>query len=88
MVDPARWGGRGRELPDLVEVLQTAVVRRRKVRLGYTNRARERTQRLVDPWGLVDKDDVWYLVAGTEGGQRTFRVDRVVDALVTDLAAE
>ena len=34
----------------------------------------------MDPWGLVDKDGVWYLVAGTEAGQRTFRVDRVVAA--------
>ena len=33
-------------------------------------------ERVVDPWGLVDKDDVWYLIAGTEHGPRTFRVDR------------
>jgi predicted DNA-binding transcriptional regulator YafY len=68
-------------------VLQSAVVRRRKVRLSYGNRAGERSVRLVDPWGLVDKDDVWYLVAGTEAGQRTFRVDRIADAVVTDVAA-
>lgn len=88
VVDPARWGERGRERPDLVGVLQTAVVRRRKVRLGYTNRAGARTRRLVDPWGLVDKDEVWYLVAGTGDGQRTFRVDRIADAEVTDLPFE
>lgn len=88
VIDPARWGARGRDRPVMVEALQDAVVRRRKVRLGYVNRARERTDRLVDPWGLVDKDDVWYLVAGTERGQRTFRVDRVVDAVVTDTPAE
>jgi predicted DNA-binding transcriptional regulator YafY len=88
VIDPARWGERGRERPDLVQVLQTAVVRRRRVRLAYANRVHERTQRLVDPLGLVDKDDVWYLVAGTEAGHRTFRVDRIIDAVVTDLAAE
>src|SRR5690606_12047043 len=33
---------------------------------------------------LVDKDGVWYLVAGTERGARTFRVDRVLAASVTD----
>jgi predicted DNA-binding transcriptional regulator YafY len=38
----------------------------------------------VEPWGLVDKDEVWYLVAGTERGQRTFRVDRMEDAELTD----
>jgi predicted DNA-binding transcriptional regulator YafY len=88
VIDPTRWGEHGRERPDLVEVLQTAVVRRRKVRLVYANRAREQTQRLVDPLGLVDKDDVWYLLAETDDGQRTFRVDRVIEAVVTDLAAE
>ncbi len=87
VVDPASWGERDRERPDLVEALQAAVVRRRKVRLDYRNRARDRTQRLVDPWGLVDKDDVWYLLAGTDGGQRTFRVDRIAEAVVTDLVA-
>ena len=46
----------------------------------YGGRARERTERLVDPWGLADKDAVWYLIAGTAAGQRTFRLDRVVEA--------
>lgn len=87
VVDPTGWGGRGRDRPDLVELLQSAVVRQRKVRLAYTGRTRERTERLVDPWGLVDKDEVWYLVAGTGQGQRTFRVDRIDTAEVTDLPA-
>ena len=84
MVDPAGWGEHSREYPELVRDLQRAVVRRRKVRLSYTNRARERTERVVDPWGLVDKDGIWYLVAGSESGRRTFRVDRIVGAAITD----
>jgi predicted DNA-binding transcriptional regulator YafY len=88
VVDATRWGERDRERPALVQVLQAAVVRRRKVRLTYAGRRKEPGERLVDPWGLVDKDDVWYLVAGTPDGQRTFRVDRVADAAVTDLAAD
>jgi predicted DNA-binding transcriptional regulator YafY len=56
--------------------------------LTYNSSARERTERLVDPWGLVDKDDIWYLLAGTERGQRTFRVDRVIGAEPTDQPAE
>jgi predicted DNA-binding transcriptional regulator YafY len=31
----------------------------------------------VDPLGLVVKNSIWYLVAGTAAGQRTFRVSRV-----------
>jgi predicted DNA-binding transcriptional regulator YafY len=88
MIDPTRWGERDRDRPELVDVLQSAVVGRRKVRLTYAGRTRERTERLVDPWGLVDKDDIWYLVAGTERGQRTFRVDRIVAAEPTEQPAQ
>jgi predicted DNA-binding transcriptional regulator YafY len=88
VVDSTRWGERDRTRPARITTLQDAVIRRRKVALEYENPGRHRTQRLVDPWGLVDKDDVWYLVAGTEKGQRTFRVDRIVEATVTDTAAE
>ncbi|HEU4539658.1 MAG TPA: YafY family protein [Jiangellaceae bacterium] len=88
MIDPTRWGERDRDRPELVDLLQAAVVRRRKVRLTYTSRSRERTERLVDPWGMVDKDDIWYLVAGTERGQRTFRVDRIAEAEPTEQPAE
>ncbi|GAA1833729.1 hypothetical protein GCM10009682_60190 [Luedemannella flava] len=84
MVDPTRWGDRERDRPALVDRLQDAVVARRRVRLTYGGRTGERTERLVDPWGLVDKDEVWYLVAGTDRGQRTFRVDRIVAAEATD----
>lgn len=88
VIDPARWGEHPKARPPLVEALQTAAVRRRKVRLVYTGRTRARTERLIDPWGLVEKDDVWYLLAGTERGQRTFRVDRVVSAEMTKEVAE
>lgn len=83
IVDPADWGENQRERPAMVGLLQDATVRRRKVRLVYANWAQKQTERLVDPWGLIDKDDLWYLIAGTEKGRRTFRVDRIVDAEVT-----
>jgi predicted DNA-binding transcriptional regulator YafY len=85
LIDSARWGERERARPDLVGVLQSVVVRRRQVRLTYTSRQRERTERLVDPWGLVAKDDIWYVLAGTDRGRRTFRVDRIVAADPTDM---
>ena len=88
MIDPTRWGERDRRQPEVVALLQAAVIRRRKVRLTYEGSARERTERLVDPWGLVDKDDIWYLIAGTERGQRTFRIDRIIAAEPTDQPAE
>jgi predicted DNA-binding transcriptional regulator YafY len=88
MVDPAGWGEPDRSRPELVDLLQDAVVRRRKVLLTYRSGAREHSERLVDPWGLVDKDDIWYLIAGTDRGRRTFRVERIVAAAPTGQAAE
>ena len=88
MIDSARWGDQDREKPAVVDVLQAAVVKRHKVRITYAKHARDRSVRLVAPWGLVDKDDVWYLIAGTDKGQRTFRVDRVVEVEPTDEPAE
>lgn len=86
LVDQAGWGERVKDRPPMVSLLQDAVIARRRVRLTYAGR--EQSERLVDPWGLVDKDDVWYLVAGTSKGRRTFRVDRVVSAVATAEAAD
>jgi predicted DNA-binding transcriptional regulator YafY len=88
LVDPAPWGEHDRARPATVDVLQSAVIARRRVRLTYTDARRARSERLVDPWGLVAKDDVWYLVAGTERGRRTFRVDRIAAAEPTGEPAE
>jgi predicted DNA-binding transcriptional regulator YafY len=86
VLDSTKWGELEKPRPPLVETLQTAVVRRRKVRLTYGGRGGP-SERLIDPWGLANKNDIWYLLAGTDKGQRTFRVDRVVDAELTDLEA-
>ena len=87
VLDPAGWGGLGPNRNKLVEDLQQAVVRRRRVRLAYRSRSRGPFDGLVDPWGLVDKAGTWYLVGGTDDGQRTFRLDRVETVTVTDLEA-
>ncbi|WP_280366810.1 helix-turn-helix transcriptional regulator [Nocardia wallacei] len=79
VVDPVGWGGREAAAPEPVGWLQQAVVRRGRIELVYERRG-ERSRRQVDPWGLVDKDGIWYLVAGTDRGRRTFRVDRIVAA--------
>ncbi|PRX45016.1 putative DNA-binding transcriptional regulator YafY [Prauserella shujinwangii] len=83
MIDPARWGEPDRDRPEPLDLLQDAVIRRRELRLTYVSGARQRSERVVAPWGLVDKDDIWYLIAGTERGRRTFRVDRIGHAEAT-----
>ncbi len=83
-IDPARWGDPVRPEPALVRELRPAVIQRRRVRLTYQGRGADRSHRLVEPLGVVDKDGVWYLLAGTDRGRRTFRVDRIVAAEPTD----
>src|SRR5262245_21303614 len=67
VLDPANWGDHriAASTPHL-EVLQRAVVDGRQVRLGYSDRRRTRTERVVHPLGLVEKGSVWYLVGGTD----------------------
>ncbi|MFF0268007.1 helix-turn-helix transcriptional regulator [Kribbella sp. NPDC004536] len=83
VIDPARWGEHVKERPELVRRLQDTVVRRQQVRLVYAGRGRGTSERVVEPLGLVDKDDIWYLIAGTPNGRRTFRVDRIEHAAPT-----
>ena len=77
VLDPAGWGGTARPRPAHLDALQRAVVDGVQVRLAYADRTRSETERVVHPLGLVEKDSIWYLVADTANGMRTFRVNRV-----------
>jgi predicted DNA-binding transcriptional regulator YafY len=48
-----------------------------QVKLGYADRTRTESTRVVHPLGLVDKGSTWYLIANTDKGLRTFRLNRV-----------
>ena len=61
----------------MLGVVQQAVVDGRRAMLEYVAANGTSTRRVVDPLGLALKGSVWYLLAGTEKGQRTFRVDRM-----------
>ncbi|HWV75792.1 MAG TPA: WYL domain-containing protein [Isoptericola sp.] len=84
VVDREGWSAAGRVRPPEVDALQRAVVERRRVRIDYTGATGWSSRRVLDPWGLVDKDGTWYLVAGADRGPRTFRVDRIGELEVTD----
>lgn len=86
-VEPAGWGDADPSQPPIVDLLQASVVRQRQVDLDYVNRSGIRSNRRVSPWGVVHKGKVWYLVAGTNNGPRTFRVDRIRTADMTDQSA-
>ncbi|MFF3291501.1 helix-turn-helix transcriptional regulator [Streptomyces sp. NPDC003023] len=84
LVDPDRWMAAPRTAVEL-DTLSPAVFADRRLRLHYrhsgTTRPRGYT---VDPYGLVVKAGVWYLVADHRGEPRLYRVDRVRSARATE----
>ena len=85
VVDARSWGARVRQptTPLHLDALQQAVIEGEQVELGYVARDRATTTRIVHPLGLAAKGPTWYLVADTETGLRTFRVDRVTSVSPT-----
>lgn len=84
LVDAARWR-RGPQEPVDLDTLQDAVFTDRRLRLRYRHSGdKEPRTYTVDPYGLVSKAGVWYLVADRRGSARLFRVDRVRSATVLD----
>jgi predicted DNA-binding transcriptional regulator YafY len=83
VVDVAGWGSREAAAAIHLDTLQRAVVDGVRVRLAYADRRGAESERTVDPLGLVEKGRLWYLVAGTSQGLRTFRLSRIRAALPT-----
>ncbi len=78
-LDAASWFHGGEEVPHL-PLIQEAVWNDRRLHLKYQRGDNELIERVVDPYGLVAKASVWYLVAGSEeaaGEMRVFRVSRI-----------
>ena len=82
-VDATGWTGVPENLSAL-PVLQDALSRDRKLTMVYRPRGKDAGERVVDPLGLVAKGGVWYLVAGTPRGFRTYRVSRIEEARILE----
>ncbi len=94
MVDRRRWFDDADEVP-VLPLLRDAATRRRRVvltyaaaRSGLSDDTRRPSRRTVDPYGLVENAGRWYLLAGRDGEQRTYRVSRIVAAEVLDEPAQ
>ena len=89
VVDPTGWGeSRDRSDPEHLAELQRLVVSREQAGLAYRARDGAETERTVHPLGIGRKGRVWYLLADTDAGRRTFRVDRVTAVRALDAPAE
>lgn len=75
-IDQRRWYQNDPPTEKLA-LLRRAVWDDRRIELSYEDRMRAQSTRVVDPYGLVSKAGVWYVVARTEDGYRSFRADRI-----------
>jgi predicted DNA-binding transcriptional regulator YafY len=84
--DATGWSGArvDRPTPAHLDAVQSAVIAGRQIILGYVAREGSPTTRTVHPLGLATKGGSWYLIAETDAGRRTFRVDRVQSVEITD----
>jgi predicted DNA-binding transcriptional regulator YafY len=86
VIDPAGWDrpARARSTPPHLDAVQRAVIDAVRVSLGYVARDGSPSTRVVHPLGVAAKGSSWYLVADTDAGMRTFRVDRMTSVEPTD----
>jgi predicted DNA-binding transcriptional regulator YafY len=84
LIDPSRWRSATQPVTTL-DVLQQAVFADRRVVMHYRRSSDQRVQRYtVDPYGLVDKASVWYLIADHKAQPKMFRVDRITDTQLSN----
>jgi predicted DNA-binding transcriptional regulator YafY len=75
------------DVTPVMRAVETAVADRKVLELDYVDRSGQRTERRrVEPYGLAGSQDHWYLMAWCRlrGGGRSFRLDRMQGARVTD----
>lgn len=83
LIDGDRWF-RSSPVPAHLRRVQDALWLDRRLRLRYRRALDRVVEREVDPYGLVCKSGVWYLLAGVGGELRIYRVSRIEDAELSD----
>jgi predicted DNA-binding transcriptional regulator YafY len=82
-LDPAWWWHTGQTLPFL-ETFKVAIFEDRRLAVRYERGNGEIIARVIEPYSLVAKASVWYLIALRDNEFRTYRVSRFQDVQVLD----
>jgi predicted DNA-binding transcriptional regulator YafY len=82
-IDPLWWWHETEKLPFWDE-LQQAVYEDWRVRALYENYDGQVAERELEPYSLVAKSGLWYLIARREGELRTYRVSRFHNITLLD----
>lgn len=77
-IDGAGWHPTEEAFP-MLPIIQEAVWENRRLLITYAKQDGD-SQRDVKPLGLVAKSNVWYVVADTDDGLRSFRISRIKKA--------
>jgi len=80
-IDPVGWHPSSDDL-SLLPIVQDAIARDCKLTFLYSRADGETGVRTVDPYGIVTKQAIWYLVARAPAGMRTYRISRMQNAVV------
>lgn len=75
-LDRRRWNQPEPPL-EILTTLRRAVWDDRRLQIQYEDRSGKASTRVVEPFGLVSKTGVWYLIARCEAEMRSFRVERI-----------
>jgi predicted DNA-binding transcriptional regulator YafY len=75
LIDPTWWWRDAQPLA-FWEQLQQAVYEDRCIRAVYKRPNGEEVERILEPYSLVAKSSIWYLIAHHDGEWRTYRVSR------------
>ncbi|MGE5333546.1 MAG: helix-turn-helix transcriptional regulator [Nitrososphaerota archaeon] len=81
-IDPVWWWNEAS--PPFWDALQRAVYDAQLLRMTYTRSDGTVGERTVEPYSLVAKAGVWYLVARRDGEFRTYRVSRIREAEILE----
>lgn len=83
LIDPVWWWRDSQPLP-FWEQLQRAVYEDRPVRTVYERHNGELIERILEPYSLVAKSSIWYLIANHAGTLHTYRVVRFRQIILLD----
>jgi predicted DNA-binding transcriptional regulator YafY len=83
-IDPTGWRPSSEDI-SMLPVVQDAIARDVKVTFKYRRADGDTAPRTVDPYGVVCKQNVWYLVARAPAGMRSYRVSRMSRAVALAL---
>lgn len=81
-LDAIPWFQTRESVPHL-QTLQEAIWDDRSVRITYRRSDGEVREYTIDPYGLVAKSHIWYVVARRDAGMRVFRVSRIQTLTLT-----